>query len=189
MKRYNVALLALFLTGALNLQSCTEKKSGNAEAEQEAPEMASDEQKVSPLRTDEGKIGNTEVKVQYGSPAVRDRLIWGDLVPYDEVWRTGANEATFVEFSDDVKVEGKELKAGKYSIFTIAKESGDWTVIFNDEWNLEHGHYQYKEENDVLRVEVSPRWENEIQENLSVSVEENGLLIRWEKVSLPITIQ
>lgn len=187
MKKSKTILLSLFLVGSLGIYSCGERSS-QGEGEN-AADMKTTGEKASPLRSDEGRIGNKEVKVQYGSPSVRNRIIWGDLLPYDEVWRTGANEATFVEFSEDVTVEGEQLKAGKYSLFTIPQESGNWTVIFNEEWDLLHGHYQYKEEKDVLRVEVAPQWEENVQEDLVITVEEDGLLVRWEKLSLPITIQ
>mgnify|MGYP006192822033 CR=1 FL=1 len=78
----------------------------------------------------EGQVAGKSIKVQYGSPAVKSRTIWGDLVPYNVVWRTGANEATYIDLAEAVTVEGIALAAGKYSIFTIPKESGSWTVIF-----------------------------------------------------------
>lgn len=189
MKNLETLLLALLLAGMVSLYGCGEKKSETVREGEEVLDADSEEQKASPLKNTQGKIGNTEIKVQYGSPSVKDRVIWGDLLPYNEVWRTGANEATFIEFSNDVTVEGKNLEAGKYSLFTIPKENGPWTVIFNKEWDLEHGHYQYRKENDVLRVEASPRWEENNQENLSISIESNGLLIQWEKMSLPINVQ
>jgi hypothetical protein len=105
------------------------------------------------------------------------------------VWRTGANEATYVDFSSDMLVEGQAIKAGKYSIFTIPKESGNWTVIFNSDWNLEHGHFQYNEKNDVLRVEVAPVWESTSSERLSIDLEAPGIVVRWEKLKLPVSIQ
>ena len=86
-------------------------------------------------------------------------------------------------------MEGKPLKAGKYSLFTIPKETGNWTVIFNSDWELEHGHFQYNEKNDVLRVEATPTWETNSSEKLTIDVESPGLVIRWEKLKLPITIQ
>jgi hypothetical protein len=85
-------------------------------------------------------------------------------------------------------VEGETLKAGKYSLFTIPMETGDWTVIFNSEWDLEHGHFQYKEENDVLRVTSTPQWVNESQEWLSIQITSSGLVVEWEKLKLPIQI-
>ena len=77
----------------------------------------------------------------------------------------------------------------KLFAFTIPKETGTWTVIFNSDWNLEHGHFQYNEKNDVLRVEVQPQWEETSQESLAIEVQSPGLVIRWEKLKLPITIQ
>ena len=189
MKTSNTIRFVLFFVGLFIAYACGGKSSGTEGGAEDMAITEADGQKPSPLRTDEGKIGTAQVKVQYGSPALRNRVIWGDLIPFGEVWRTGANEATFVEFSEDVTVEGQELKAGKYSLFTIPKESGNWTVIFNSDWNLQHGHYQYKEENDVLRVEATPQWGDSSQENLSISVEDNGLLLKWEKLTLPILVQ
>jgi len=188
MKKSNVLLFALFLGGAMGIYGCSGKNSETDGEGTGAINIDADE-KASPLRSEEGKIGDIEVKIQYGSPSVKNRVIWGDLLPYNEVWRTGANEATFVEFSDDVIVEGKALTAGKYSLFTVPKENGPWTVIFNTEWDLDHGHYQYREENDALRVEVDPQWEEEIHESLSITIENSGLLIAWEKLRLPIQVQ
>lgn len=171
------------------LIACGEQKNTSEEtASGEATEEVV-ENRASPLRRVEGSVGGKQLKVQYGSPAVKGRTIWGDLVPYNEVWRTGANEATFVEFSEDLKVEGEVLPAGKYSLFTIPRESGEWTVIFNSEWDLEHGHYQYKEENDVLRVTAEPEWQSANQEWLSVEIEPQGLVVKWEKLKLPIAIE
>jgi hypothetical protein len=150
---------------------------------------AEKEQRKSPLRTLEGEINGKKLTIQYGAPSVREREIWGNIAPYDQVWRTGANEATYVDFSEDVNVEGKSLKAGRYSLFTIPKEKGNWTVIFNSEWDLEHGHFQYKPENDVLRVESMPQWTAESQEQLSISIESSGIVVKWEKLILPIQIK
>ncbi len=152
-------------------------------------EAASEDTRPSPLEVKEGKIAGKSISVHYGSPSVKGRTIWGDLVPYNVVWRTGANEATFVDIPQDVRVEGKSLPAGKYSLFTIPKESGAWIVIFNSDWELEHGHFQYDDKNDVLRVEVSPTWEATSAEKLSIDIESPGLVIRWEKLKLPIAIQ
>jgi len=176
---------SLFFTVAC--QSKTEESS-SAETQEQAAEQ-SKEQRPSPLMSAEGQASGKSIKVHYGSPSVKGRTIWGDLVPYNVVWRTGANEATYVELVDAVTVEGKALAAGKYSIFTIPKESGTWTVIFNSDWNLEHGHFQHNEKNDVLRVEVQPQWEAVSQESLSIAVEVPGIVIRWEKLKLPIAVQ
>lgn len=177
---------------ALVFASCTEPKTSESDESEVAAETKeaaeATESRPSPLMVKEGKIAGKAVKVQYGSPAVKGRELWGDLVPYNVVWRTGANEASYVDLAEDMTVEGKKLKAGKYSLFTIPKETGSWTVIFNSEWDLEHGHFQYDEKNDVLRVEVTPVWEESNKESLSMELESPGIVIRWEKLKLPISI-
>lgn len=184
----NYILFPLFF---LLVVACGQKKGSTEEGTQSmiSDQEAQRESRPSPLVSEKGQISEKDVNVQYGSPSVKGRDIWGDLVPFDVVWRTGANEATFVEFSDDVTVEGQKLPAGKYSLFTIPKESGKWTVLFNKEWDLEHGHFQYDEKMDVLRVSVTPQWLDSSQESLSISIENPGLVIRWEKLQLPIQIQ
>lgn len=190
MKTYQTILSASMIV--LFFASCGEPKtseSTESEVATETKEAAeATESRPSPLMAKEGQISGKGFKVQYGSPAVKGRELWGDLVPYNVVWRTGANEASYVDLAEDMTIEGEKLPAGKYSLFTIPKEGGPWTVIFNSEWNLEHGHFQYDEKNDVLRVEVSPVWGETTQESLSMEIESPGLVIRWEKLKLPISI-
>ncbi len=183
--------LGYVLVGSLFFAVACQPKSETSSSEETQEQAAEQptEQRPSPLMTAEGQVSGKTIKVQYGSPSVKGRTIWGDLVPYNVVWRTGANEATYVDLGAEVSIEGKALAAGKYSIFTIPKESGTWTVIFNSDWNLEHGHFQHNEKNDVLRVEVQPQWEATSQESLSIAVEAPGIVIRWEKLRLPIAIQ
>lgn len=99
-------------------------------------------------------FGLGKINVSYSRPNVKGRKIFGALEPYDKVWRTGANSATVVKFTDAIKVEGKDLPAGEYALFTIPRKT-EWTIIFNKgvkEW----GAYTYSEANDVLRVKVKP---------------------------------
>lgn len=176
---------------AILFASCDPKSSESiekSEAYDSVEETSDAENRPSPLEVKDGMISGKAFKIHYGSPAVKGRTIWGDLVPYNIVWRTGANEATYVELSEDMMVEGESLAAGKYSLFTIPKENADWTVIFNSEWDLEHGHFQYDEKYDVLRVEVTPVWEENSQDRLSIDLENPGIVIRWEKLKLPIAI-
>ncbi|MCC5938759.1 MAG: DUF2911 domain-containing protein [Lunatimonas sp.] len=183
-------LAQLFLIACcISFVSCGEQKTGSEASEMETQSDEIVETRASPLRRVEGTVAGKQLKVQYGSPAVKGRAIWGDLVPYNEVWRTGANEATYLEFTQDLKVHGQTLPAGKYSLFTIPRESGPWTVIFNSEWDLEHGHYQYKEEHDVLRVSADPTWEESSQEWLMIEIVSGGLVVKWEKLKLPISIE
>lgn len=190
MKTHHTILATAMI--ALVFASCSESKtseSSQSEVATETKEAANTaESRPSPLLVKEGQISAKAVKIQYGSPAVKGRELWGDLVPYNVVWRTGANEASYVDLAEDMTVEGKKLPAGKYSLFTIPKETGPWTVIFNSDWDLEHGHFQYDEKNDVLRVEVSPVWGETSQESLSMEIESPGIVIHWEKLKLPINI-
>ncbi len=138
-------------------------------------------------------VGLTEVSVVYSSPAVAGRDIWGKLVPYNEVWRTGANSATEISFSTDVMVAGQAVKAGKYALFTIPT-ADKWTVILNTnagQW----GSTNYKKELDVIRFEVSPEKLTENKERLGfyinhVSADEAHVVMKWEKVKIkfPITV-
>lgn len=141
--------------------------------------------KASPARTTEGKIGDANIRIAYSSPAVKDRQIWGGLVPYNKIWRAGANEATTFEVDRDIKVEGKDLKAGKYSIYAIPSQE-EWTIIFNkeaDNWGT-----QYDEAKDELRVMVAPRDSDKMNEHLSYEIKDDKVMMYWERIEIPISI-
>ncbi len=130
----------------------------------------------SPRKELTGKVNGVDVVINYGSPAMNDRTIYGDLVPYGQVWRTGANEATRITFKQDVKVgsEGTMLSAGTYSLFTLPADKDDWTVIFNktaDQW----GAYDYAEDADAARIKG-------MSANLSSPVERMDFAIEGDKV-------
>ena len=111
--------------------------------------------RVSPKAEVMQVVGLTQVNISYSRPGVKGRKIWGALVPYDKVWRAGADEATKITFSTDVTVEGKKLSAGSYSFFVIPAKK-EWTVIFNkvaDQW----GAFTYNEAEDALRIKVKPK--------------------------------
>ncbi len=145
----------------------------------------------SPNATVTQTIGPTVMKVDYSRPGVKGREIWGKLVPYDTVWRAGANEATTISFSTDVTVDGKRLAAGSYSFF-ILPTKGDWTFIFNGE-PKQWGAYNYNKDKDVLRLTVKPDV-GAHQEWLSYNFEDikpNScrFLMKWEKVVAGVTIE
>lgn len=145
-----------------------------------------DDEPASPRMEMTGTVGGSSVKVNYGSPSVKGRAIWGSLEPYDKVWRAGANEATRVTFDKDVMVEGKALAAGTYSYFVIPSD-GAWTVIFNkqpEQW----GAFNYVEDQDALRVETEPVMLDESQDALHYYIDGDDLVMRWEKVALPVTV-
>lgn len=108
--------------------------------------------RVSPNATVSQTIGVTEIQISYGRPSARGRDVFGGLVPFGEVWRTGANEATTISFSTPVEIQGEPLEAGTYGLFTIPGEDA-WTVIFNEEAD-QWGAYNYDPNKDVLRVDA-----------------------------------
>src|SRR5438093_9057197 len=100
-------------------------------------------------------VGFTDVTITYSRPGVKGRPIWGALVPYDKVWRTGANEATTISFSDDVTINGQALPKGTYSLHTIPGKD-EWTVVFNNTAN-QWGSFNYDPTKDALRVKAKPQ--------------------------------
>lgn len=145
----------------------------------------------SPKATITQTVGLTDFTMSFSRPGVKGRKIWGGLVPYGEVWRTGANEATSIELSDDAVIEGKKLAAGKYAIFTIPGQP-NWTVIFNsnaDQW----GSANRKPKNDVMSVVVTPTY-GPFVERMGFSFENMtnnsaDLVFRWEKLTFPLKIE
>jgi len=142
-------------------------------------------ERKSPMKEASANMAGSDIKVVYSSPSVKGRAIWGELVPYNKVWRTGANEATTFETSEDIKVENKALPAGKYALFTIPSEKG-WTIIFNSVWE-QWGAYKYDESKDVLRVQVNPK-KAELEEMMVISLQKGQMIIAWEKLMVPVRI-
>ena len=137
------------------------------------------------------QIGYTGVEITYGAPKTKGRTIWGNIVPYDEVWRAGANDATRIEFSEDVEIGGNILPKGIYSLFIIPHESDAWTVIFNAEYD-QWGAFNYDEYQDVLRVEVKPK-QIPLQEKLTytidgLSYDEGVISMKWSDVQIDVVI-
>lgn len=184
-----------------------------ASAQAPAVRLPRPSQKASVMQT----VGVTDITITYSRPGVKGRKIWGDapadaapansaatlddasrrakdapIVPYGHVWRTGANEATTFSVSDDVLIQGQKLPAGNYSLHTIPGKD-EWTIIFNsvaDQW----GSFNYDEKKDVLRVKAKPQLVKDNQEWLEYSfpvVTPNSaeVLIRWEKVAVPFTVE
>ncbi len=146
------------------------------------------EKRESPPATTEANIGETKVKIDYSQPSVKGREVFGKLVPFGKVWRTGANEATTIEFSKDVMIQGKKLAAGKYSLFTIPGEK-EWTIIFNSVSN-QWGSYRYKEDKDVLRVKAGVS-NHEATEKLTISIDaKTGMVhIDWASTRVRFEIK
>ncbi len=175
-----VVLFFLFVSG-IKAQNGNEKK----------PEV-----RISPKASVSQIIGFTEVTISYSRPGVKNRKIWGGLVPYDKIWRTGANEATKITFSKDVTIDGKKLPAGSYAFFAIPTPQ-EWTLIFNkvsDQW----GAFTYNETQDALRIKVKPvannfhEWLEYTFSDMKVQKAgmKNSAVINlvWEKLRVPFTV-
>jgi hypothetical protein len=147
--------------------------------------------RTSPKATVEQTIGYTDLSITFSRPGVKNRVIWGGLVPYDEMWRTGANENTVFTTSSDLTVEDVVLPAGTYSVFTIPTPQM-WTVIFNkkhDHW----GTGGYDKAEDALRVQIQPQEAGFTEwmtfEFSDLSTGSGHLVLRWEKLALPIRLE
>jgi tetratricopeptide (TPR) repeat protein len=137
------------------------------------------------------RIGITDITIGYSRPLVKGRPIWGKLVPYNEVWRTGANENTIIKFTDDVTIEGKPLAKGTYALFTIPGEN-QWTVIFS-KVHTAWGSFTYNQADDALRVTVKPQ-ATELHEAMTfdfddVKVDSAVATLRWEKIAVPFKVE
>jgi len=136
------------------------------------------------------RVGITDITINYHRPLVNKREVWGKLVPYDQVWRAGANENTTIKFTDDVTIEGKPLVKGTYGLHMIPGPN-DWTVIFNKTYTA-WGSFTYKEDNDALRVTVKPH-PAEFHEALTydfddVKADSTVVSLSWEKLAVPFTV-
>lgn len=135
-------------------------------------------------------VGDASVSIVYHRPNVKARKVWGALVPFGQVWRAGANEATVFEISRDATINGKPLPAGKYSFHAIPNNN-EWTIIFNKTWE-QWGSFNYDEKQDALRVAAKPE-KADFQETLSFDIEDVKLnsarvIIGWEKLKIPFTV-
>lgn len=132
-------------------------------------------------------VNGKTVTIDYSQPSVKGRKIWGDLVPYGQVWRAGANETTAFTLSSDAAVEGKSLPAGKYAFFVIPNEK-EWTIIFNK--TIKWGAFTYKQEEDVLRVTVPVKKSKAFAEKLTYNISPKGVVsLAWENAMAEFTVK
>ncbi|MGZ9736186.1 DUF2911 domain-containing protein [Flavobacterium sp. GNP002] len=134
-----------------------------------------------------GKIDGATITINYGSPSVKGREIWGKLVPFNQVWRAGANDATTFETDKEVTIEGSKLPAGKYSFFVIPNEK-ECVIIFNKEAK-QWGAYKYKEKEDQLRVTVKQKVAKAKAEKLAYVIEKNAVSLNWDNWTIPFSVK
>jgi len=165
---YLVAILALMVSLQVQAQDSKEKP-------------------LSPKETVTGTVGGAKTTIVYCRPSARGRKMIGGKEPFGTVWRTGANAATTIEFDKPVKVEGKDLPAGKYALFTIPGES-EWTIIFNkvvEQW----GAYDYKESADALRVNVPATKTDQFVETFTITPEKDQISLKWENYAVAFKVK
>lgn len=171
-----------FLIGSLLVISCNEKQ----------PKEPDPVRRKSPTAIAKVKHADTYVKITYGQPYKNDREVFGNLVPYGEVWRTGANEATEITTTRDILLSGKEVKAGTYALFTIPGEE-NWTIILNNELG-QWGAFEYDESKDELRVEVNPITTRQTSEVFIIQFDEvqkdsTAIIMKWDKTEIQIPLE
>ncbi len=189
--RFLFSLLLLF--GCLGLSAQHKHVSGDGYADSiNKGLIARDTMKGSPKRVTMKTIGDTHIHIEYGSPGVKGRMIWGGLVAYDQVWATGAHNATSVDFSTDVTIGGKKIQKGKYALFTIPGKT-EWTIIINTK-HQQHLADDYNAAEDVVRVKVKPLKKQSITQRLTYEVipvaKDAAIAIEWEyvRVQLPVKL-
>ncbi|MBA9079551.1 hypothetical protein FHS90_004289 [Rufibacter quisquiliarum] len=148
--------------------------------------------KASPAQTATGKVGAANITIAYSSPGVKGRTIWGELVPYGKAWRAGANKATLFTTDKDIKVEGKALKAGTYSVFMVPGEK-EWQIIFNSETGQggikAGGVANFDPANNMLTVNVKPKKAAQMNERLTYDITNKGFSLKWENLEVPVAIK
>ena len=151
-------------------------------------------ERPSPLREEHTEFKDGQLKIVYSSPSVtspdgenRHGHIWGQLVPYDSIWRTGANDATYFQTDVDLQIHGQSLASGSYALFTIPTKN-EWQVILNEEWN-QWGSYNYDSTLDAARLRVVPKVSDEFSERMRFYFEEDSLKFHWEYLSFSLALE
>ncbi|MGL1886106.1 MAG: DUF2911 domain-containing protein [Reichenbachiella sp.] len=183
-----VVVVALGMTGCFSPEYSQNYISANPDEFEQYKEEAGN--RPSPPARATQILNGATVFVTYCQPSVKGREIWGDLEDYDEIWRTGANEATVLSTDKEILVGGQTVAPGDYALYTIPRESGTWTVILNSKYET-WGAYQYDESLDVARFEVQPVIGEDLVEQLTFDITPAGKVIfNWEYLSFefPITV-
>lgn len=182
-----VVIIFIFVLTVIGCKN-ENKQASDIEHNHTVEKTTTEKKKVlSPHTSTMAMVGGAHIHIDYSSPGVRNRMIFGGLLAYNEVWQAGAHMATWIETNKDLLINGKELKAGKYGFFAIPSQD-KWTLIFNTRWD-QHGKDEYNPEEDALRLIVEPEISEEITEHLIYSVDETGtnegtISLAWEKVKV-----
>ncbi len=186
MKNLNILIaIALLTVGCKNEKITSEEQKHNHNVTEEVEEPK--KKPLSPHTSAMAMIGDTHIHIDYSSPGVRGRIIFGGLVGYDQVWQAGAHMATWIEINKDLIIADKILPAGKYGFFTIPSKE-EWTIMINKNWD-QHGKDEYNAIDDIIRFKVKPIFSEEITEHLEYEVnkidnEQGTISLTWEKVKI-----
>ncbi len=192
--KISIAIL-IFIIGTLVVVSCGSPKEHNHQIGDESehinadmdPESDHNQISGSSRKAAMSNVGNSHIHIDYSAPSTRDRIIWGGLVAYDQIWVTGAHKATSVNFPNDISINGTQIQSGKYAFFTIPGKS-EWTIILNKNWD-QHLTDDYDQSLDILRFKVSPDNLDTVQEELVYTVSDKGnnigtISMSWEKLKI-----
>lgn len=183
----------LYIGFLLLIASCNKPADTSSEKhEHPAPAVSSDTLRKTLPKEVHQQVGNAHLTLKYHAPVVKGRTIWGGLVPFDEVWVTGAHRATSLETNRDLMINEVAVPAGKYALFTIPGRD-QWTFIVNKKWD-QHLADEYNASDDVLRLNVSPTRLDTVAERLQyliIPVDDSNahLKMSWEKLSISIPVQ
>jgi len=176
-------------------ESSSKKSNEQVEHKEDAKKERKTETKkkvLSPHTSAMAMIGDAHIHIDYSSPGVRNRIIFGGLLPYDMVWQAGAHNATWFQTNKDLTIDGKILKTGKYGFFVIPSKE-QWTIIFNTNWD-QHGKDEYDTKEDVIRFVVTPTISENATEHLEYKVtntkeNEGSVSLSWEKITVSFPIK
>lgn len=152
---------------------------------------------ASPADSTSGTVAGATISISYHSPGIKGRTIGKEIAPYGKIWRTGANEATTFSTSKDIKIEGKSLKAGKYTLYTTPDEN-EWKIIFNSQlmdgnrpiWGIKmDGSTTDDPAKDVLVVTVKPMKSQANNERFKINVTKSGFVLLWGDIAVPVKIK
>lgn len=184
----NLIVVFVLTISVLSCKNQEQKKEEhNHQETQTQQEDVPKKKPLSPHTSTMAMIGDTHIHIDYSSPGVRGRIIFGGLVGYDNVWQAGAHMATWIETNKDLIINGEVLPKGKYGFFTIPSKE-DWTIMINKNWD-QHGKDEYDEKDDVIRFKVTPSISDKITEHLEykvnkISETEGSISLAWEKVTI-----
>ena len=178
----------LFLSAFISFGCKSDSKSASKGAHSHTVSSSEEETKKTPLSPHTfamALVDGAHIHIDYSAPSVRGRIIFGGLLPFGEVWQSGAHNATWFETNKDLLIQDSLLKAGRYGFFTIPTEK-EWTLIFNSNWE-QHGKDEYDPKEDVLRVKVTPEIQEQPTEKLTYQVKQTGpkeatVSLRWDSL-------